>query len=293
MHICYLDESGSYSPNANTSYFILLGLSIPAATWRAKDAEIATVLDTHNLFGEVHTAWMIRSYPEQERIGGFAALSPGDRQAAVEKERKSDLAKAALKGKQAVKTLARNYAKTARYTHLTHAERVAILRNLADKVGGWQDAVLFGDAQQKSAHAPEAPDAQIMDHAFEQVVTRFHTFLGRKSIDLGMLVQDQNDTAGVRLTRLARRYHATGTRYSAVSRLVETPLFVDSKLTSMVQLADLGAYAVRRFFEKNETDLFDRIYARFDRSAGKLVGLRHFTGRQKCNCRVCKDHGRP
>ena len=293
MHICYLDESGSYSRNANTPYFILLGLSIPAAAWRAKDAEIAGILDAHGLFGEVHTAWMIRSYPEQERIKGFAALSPTDRQAAVEKERKADLAKAALKGKVAVNTLARNYKKTLRYTHLTHAERIAILRALADKIGAWQDAVLFGDAQQKSAHLPSVADAVIMDYAFEQVVTRFHTYLNRARIDLGMLVQDQNDTAAVRLTQLARRYHAKGTRYSAVSRLVETPLFVDSKLTSMVQLADLCSYAVRRFFEKNETDLFDRVYPRFDRLGGRLVGLRHFTGRQRCNCRVCKDHGRP
>ena len=293
MHICYLDESGSYSRNSNTPYFILLGLGIPAAAWRAKDAEIATVLDTHNLFGEVHTAWMARSYPEQERIKGFAALSAIDRRAAVEKERKIDLAKAALKGKVAVNTLARNYKKTARYTHLTHAERITILRVLADKIGAWQDAVLFADAQQKSAHLDSAADTLIMDHAFEQVVTRFHTYLSHKDIDLGMLVQDRNDTAAIRLTQLARRYHATGTRYSAVSRLVETPLFVDSKLTSMVQLADLCSYAVRRFFEKNETELFDRIYPRFDRSGGRLVGLRHFTGKQRCDCRVCRDHGRP
>ena len=78
-----------------------------------------------------------------------------------------------------------------------------------------------------------------------------------------------------------------------VSRLVETPLFVDSRLTSMVQLADLCAYAVRRNFENGETDLLDRFYDRFDRAAGRLVGIRHYTGKQACNCRICVDHGRP
>ena len=292
MHICYLDESGSHSQKANTPYFVLLGLAIPAATWRAKDAEVATILDVHHLFGEVHTAWMVRRFPEQERIQGFEQLIPADRVAAVEKERRIDLAKAALRGKRAVATLARNYTKTARYIHLTHGQRLSIVRALADKIGSWDDVVLFADAQLKSVYAASADDSVIMDQAFEQVVTRFHTYLNRKSIDLGILVQDQNDTAALRLTQLARRYHAKGTRYSAVSRLVETPLFVDSTLTSMVQLADVCAFAVRRFFEKNQDDLFNRIYQRFDRSGGKLVGLRHFTGKQKCNCRVCKDHGR-
>lgn len=139
---------------------------------------------------------------------------------------------------------------------------------------------------------PGAGDELVMDYAFEQVVTRFHTFLARAGIDLGILVQDRNDTAAARLTVLARKYHAKGTRYSGVSRLVETPLFVDSQLTSMVQLADLAAYAVRRFFENGETDLFERIYPRFDATGGRVVGVRHFTGKQPCNCRVCQDHGR-
>ena len=291
MHICYLDESGSPELTSNTTDFVLLGFAIPAATWRAKDAEIAKILDASNLFGEVHTAWMIRSYPEQERIKGFDKLSPHDRKVAVETERKIDLAKAALRGSRAVSDLARNYRKTSRYVHLTHQERITTLRGLADKISSWPDAVLFADAQRKSAYAPGQAD-RIMDFAFEQVVTRFHTYLTRTNIDLGMLVQDRNDTASTHLTQLARRYHNLGTRYSAVTRLVETPLFVDSALTSMVQLADLCAFAVRRFFEKGQTDLFDRIYPRFDVLGDRLVGLRHFTGKQQCACRVCAAHGR-
>jgi len=50
-----------------------------------------------------------------------------------------------------------------------------------------------------------------------------------------------------------------------------------SCLTSMVQVADL----------------FGRIYRRFGRTtSGWLVGLRHHTGRTRCTCKVCADHGR-
>ena len=77
-----------------------------------------------------------------------------------------------------------------------------------------------------------------------------------------------------------------------IDRIVETPLFVDSSLTTMVQLADLCAYAVRRFCENGETDLFDRIYPRLPEINGKKVTIRHSTGVTKCQCRICLDHGR-
>jgi hypothetical protein len=292
MHICYLDESGNPQNNPGTTpYFVLLGMAIAATDWRQKDAEITRILNAHNLYGEMHTAWMARPYAEQERIPGFAALNPGDRRAAVQQERKKDLGAASLRGDKAVRTLKRNFQKTEAYTHLTFAERVAILQATADAIGGWGDMVLFADAQQKAANV--GAEERILDNAFEQVVTRFHHYMERKQVDLGMLVQDQNQTAALRLTHLARRYHAGGTRYIEVPRLVETPLFVDSRLTSMVQLADLAAYALRRYFENGETDLLDRLYSRFDRDErGRLVGIRHYTGKQACNCRICVDHGR-
>lgn len=293
MYICYLDESGNTARAGTTPYFVLLGFAIPATSWRARDAEIAGILDKHNLFGEVHTAWMARRYPEQERIPDFTNLSPSDREAAVEKERKADLAKASLRGRKAVQLLAKSYRKTSKYTHLTHYERLEILRAIADKIGTWDDAVIFADAQRKAALGKGAEETKVLDFAFGQVVTRFHTYLNRNKIPVGLLVQDQNDTAALRLTRLARNYHSKGTRYSTVSRLVETPLFVDSTLTSMVQLADLCAYAVRRFFENGEEDLLNRSYPRFDAFQGKLVGIRHYTGKQQCQCRICVDHGRP
>lgn len=292
MYICYLDESGNVERRGTTPYFVLLGLAIPASTWKAKDREVQTVLNRHNLYGEIHTAWMMRRYPEQERVAGLQELSPDERRDATLKERKADLAKAAMRGHKAVRNLVRNYRKTDAYIHLTHQERVDAVRAVADTVGEWDDATLFADAQEKAAHDPAAPDDRILDHAFEQVVTRYHHWLGRLDAEVGIIVQDRNDTAAERLTALARRFHRGGTAYSTIDRIVETPLFVDSQLTLMVQMADLCSYAVRRFFENSEEDLFDRVYSRFDRLNGTLVGLRHYTGRRTCRCRVCIDHGR-
>ena len=54
----------------------------------------------------------------------------------------------------------------------------------------------------------------------------------------------------------------------------------------MIQLADLCALALRRYFENGETDLLDRIRPRFDTRHGKIVGVRHFT-KDDCPCFLC------
>lgn len=108
-------------------------------------------------------------------------------------------------------------------------------------------------------------------------------------------MQDKNETVALRLTELMRLFHRQGTRWGDLPLLVETPMFVDSSLTSMVQVADVCAYATRRFCDKGETDLFKRIYPRVHRAGGRLVGMRHYTNRdevygRKCGCNICVDH---
>ena len=70
---------------------------------------------------------------------------------------------------------------------------------------------------------------------------------------------------------------------------METPLFVGSDLTRMVQIADLCGYALRRYVENGETELFDPLFQRADRIGPTAVGVRHFTG-LACACRICAAH---
>lgn len=317
MYIAYLDESGVVEP-AGTTHFVLVAFAIPASTWKDRDARLQAIKSRHRLVGEeVHTAWLLRSYPEQNRISGREGMSDAERRSAVNRERKIDLGKASLRGEKAVKELAKNYKKTAAYIHLTQAERLALVRDFADEIGTWTDARAFGDAQEKAAYpgyasamdtartsrqvegpgrwkAATSSPTRIGESAFEQVVSRFQIFLATAmgTNTFGMLVHDQNQTACANLTALMRAFHKDGTAYAQIPNIIETPLFVDSSLTSMVQVADLVSYAVRRFVENGETDLFDRVYPRFDRRSGVMVGLRHYTGSRPCACRICVDHGR-
>jgi len=298
LYICYLDESGVPEFSGGTSHFVLLGLAIPIETWQAKDREVVSVIQLFDLGeAEIHTGWMFRRYLEQERIAGFEPMTRDQRRVAYDRQRDDTLVRiAATKPAEALVEAKKTYRKVAPYVHLTRSERLDVLRRLAQLIGSWTDCRLFCEAARKEAYRGRTLPP-IGEESFTQVVSRFQFFLNNRgrvegNPVYGMLVQDNNTTVAMRLTRLMRVFHARGTTYTLIPNVVETPLFVDSALTGMVQMADLCAFATRRFFENAETDLFERIYSRFDRASGRVVGIRHFTGALPCRCRVCVDHGR-
>ncbi len=287
MYLCYLDESGTPEPGSSTDHFVLLGLAIPADTWKQKDAQVNSLKSKYGIEDkEVHTAWMVREYPEQKIIPDFEVLDWEARRKAVLGVRAMNLSRP-RKNKQQ-RELLLNYRKSADYIHLTRTERVQLAEELADLLGSWSDVRIFADVHAKRHTAGTSH----YEFAFEQVVTRFNTFLEVTHRPSGLLVQDNNQTVARKLTQTMREFHARGTAWAKIGKIIETPMFVDSSLTSMVQLSDLCAYATRRFFEKGETNFFYRIKARIDRRDGALVGMRHFTGRYNCACEVCKEHGR-
>lgn len=296
MYLCYLDESG-VQEDSGTSHFVLLGLAIPDGSWKQWDTQIAGIKRPFGLeSAELHTAWMTRRYIEQERIPGFEGMDWEARRSEVDKLREGHLLRVAAHGTQKqLKEAKKNYRKTYPYVHLTHEQRLDLIRQVADTIAGWQDARLFAEANDKRAtYRSGNPPAPPFEFSFAELVQRFEYFLRHKGRSMnqtlqGLIIQDNNETIATRLTTMMRRFHRTGTRWADIDHIVETPLFVDSQLTSMVQLADLCAYATRRFFENAETDLFDRIYDRFDRTSRGVVGIRHYTT-PGCVCRVCRDH---
>jgi hypothetical protein len=304
MYFCYLDESGTPQLAAQTSHFVLLGVAIPAAAWHEKDRRINAIKTRYSLKDiEIHTGYIARRFPEQEHIPNFDKLDSVQRRIAVEAQRDASLIKAAaLRSGDRLKSLNKVYAKSAHYIHLTQRQRMQLLRELADEIGSWSDTRLFAEAVEKAAMPP---GADIFERAFEQLVTRFHTFLSKREKErvkrggtspprsvenYGLLIEDNNQTVAKNITTLMRRFHLQGTLWAKVERIIETPLFVDSSLTSMVQVADLCAYATRRFFENREEDLFGRFFGRFDHARGKVVGIRHYVGARSCKCKVCAAH---
>jgi hypothetical protein len=296
MYLCYIDESGVPKVPGNSSHFVLAGLTVPIWHWRDADSQIAGILQRYGLANEeLHTAWLRRRYPEQEKIAGFEQLDHAARRSAVQRARSAHLL--ALQRSQQSKTYRHakaNFRKTDAYIHLTYAERLAVTEDVANCIGSWGFARLFAECIDKLHFDPVRTGRTIEQQAFEQVVSRFERYLqntsrGTAQRSYGLLVHDNNETVARKHTDLMREFHRQGTLWTDVDHIIETPLFVNSTLTSMVQAADLCAFALRRFVEFNDPGLFEKIFPRADRFGRYTVGVRHFSA-ATCVCQICTTH---
>ena len=297
MYLCYIDESGTSTVPGNTSHFVLAGIAVPIWHWQDCDREIRRVTKRFEIeHAELHTAWMLRPYLEQRKIKNFDSLSYGSRRSEVNRYRRAELLRLQKTPEEAktYRQTKKNYKKTEAYVHLTYAERQQCISDVAGCVSGWGFARVFAECIDKIYFDPSRATAPVDEQAFEQVVSRFERFLqlvetsgGRQNF--GLLIHDNNETVARKHTELMKRFHEAGTLWTRLDNIIETPLFVDSELTRMVQIADLCAYAMRRYLENQETELFNLIFERADRRDGLAVGVRHFTS-SKCTCLICGTH---
>jgi hypothetical protein len=306
MYLCYIDESGTPDIPGNTSHFILAGLAIPIWHWTTCDKEIYFIKRKYGLEkAELHVAWMMRKYPEQDDITDFHLLDNTQRRSQVNALRVSK--QLALQRRGFSKAYQRNkkfYRQTDDYIHLAHTERANCIKEIANTIGNWGFARLFAEAIDKTHFDPSRAPSAVDVQAFEQVVSRFEQYLqniskGQKpDTDVedtvqpysifGLLIHDNNPTIAKKHTQLMKDFHFRGTLWTAIDHIIETPLFVDSALTSMVQMSDLCSYALRRYLENGEDELFDLVFKRADRKGTITVGVRHFTG--TCACKICESH---
>lgn len=265
---------------------------MPIAEWTQADQSVTRVLAQYGLAeAEVHTAWLLRRLIEQEKIPNFSKLDHAQRRSAVERYRAGELLRLQKTSHKAYNQAKKNYRHTHDYVHLTAAERREAVMAVADVVSSWDFAVLFAEAINK-LHFDEARTGRtVSEQAFEQLVTRFEHFLKKDNPEatLGVLVHDNNQTVAKKHTDMMRDFHLIGTLWAKIRQIAETPLFVDSRLTRMIQMADLCSYAMRRYVENGELELFERIFKRGHTYKEKVVGVRHFTARD-CVCIICAGH---
>ena len=296
MYLCYVDESGTFDIPGNTSHFVLAGVSIPIWHWRQADRQIGDIKTRYGLQeAEIHTAWLLRKYREQSRITDFEKLTRDQRRATVISARTAHLLQLQRQNRRkAYRQAKKNYAQTDSYIHLTLSERQCFINDVADCVSGWGFARLFAECIDKIHFNPLLARTPLDEQAFEQLISRFERYLqniggpdGQRNY--GLLVHDNNETVARRHTQMMRSFHQSGTLWIDIKKIIETPLFVDSKLTSMVQIADLCSYSLRRYVENEEEALFNKVFTRADRQSGRAVGVRHFT-KESCQCAICLSH---
>lgn len=241
---------------------------------------------------------MLRKYIEQSKIPGFKELSFAARRREVNRYRNKELTRLGGSVNNERRNRARKlYRNTDAYVELTLDERRQAVRDVAETVSKWGFVRLFAECVDKSHFDPARTSRSVEDQAFEQVVSRFEKYLQNlrshatdsAQRNYGLLVHDNNETVVKKHTQMMRSFHTAGTLWTSVECIIETPMFVDSELTRMIQIADLCAYALRRYLENNETWLFEPIFRRAARVGEVAVGVRHFSA-PGCDCAICKAH---
>ncbi|MGO9613605.1 MAG: DUF3800 domain-containing protein [Dissulfurispiraceae bacterium] len=303
MYICYIDESGTPEVPGNTSHYILAGVSVPIWHWRTCEDEINTIKRRYALdAAEIHSGWIMRRYQEQVHIPNFESMSYAQRRSEVERIRRSEILRLQLsQNRDSYKQRMKTYRKTQPYIHLTYDDRLSFIRDIATTVRNWGFARLFAECINKVHFDPTRTLCTPDEQAFEQLVSRFERFLDNMSTSsgqqasaqpqtsYGLLIHDNNETVAKKHTSLMKGFHYSGTLWTRIHHIIETPLFVSSELTSMVQIADLCAYILRRYLENQEEELFRLIFPRADRLGSLTVGVRHFTA-PGCTCEICSSH---
>jgi hypothetical protein len=88
----------------------------------------------------------------------------------------------------------------------------------------------------------------------------------------GVILFDKSSTEQ-RIQTLAREFKHNGHTWGRTRNYAEVPLFLDSKASRLIQLADLVAFALFRFYEHNDDSFFQVIRGCFDSEGGVEHGL--------------------
>lgn len=170
---------------------------------------------------------------------------------------------------------------------LSRSDRIStikqVLRVFAES---YESARAFVCAIEKSA----VPGQDAMELAFEDLCGRFDTYLDqlRNAGDRqrGLIILD-NSAHETSLLTLARDFRTIGTRWGFSRHLADTPMFLDSRSSRVVQIADHIAYAVFRRYEAGDASYFDIIANKFHSADGIVHGLSHKTRDRTCMCPAC------
>ena len=152
-------------------------------------------------------------------------------------------------------------------------ERVAAIEEALKVLADTRPYIkLFAVAVRKGAVSPRDP----VEYAFEQLSSRFDQYLRRLHLSgntqRGLLIFDKNGGER-RLQQLASEFRSIGHTWGVLSNLAEVPVFMDSRASRLLQLADLAAYATYRRFQNGDNSFFTIIEPRFDASDRVVHGL--------------------
>lgn len=300
MHLLYLDASGTAELQDSSTHYVLAGVAIHESWWKSVTDAASQLISRYrhgNRPFELHAKELLDNIPEQRHIAGFEDMTYDQRRSAVEAMRTAALA--ALPGKDKPDRR-RRHNRTANVLHLTLVERIQCYEEALRLIASFEGACLFCYAMDKKHLFLSHGMRDVGEEAFMQVVSRFDYLVARRNAgrippEASMLVIDRDDAKEDLLKRLAQRYRTEGHPYGKVEHVIEHPFFANSRENLGIQMADLVAYAVRRYIE-HQADPACRtnlriLWPRFDALGENIHGIRHYAPKS-CTCEICVGTGR-
>lgn len=116
-----------------------------------------------------------------------------------------------------------------------------------------------------------------LEFCFEQIASRFDYYLQRlykqnNDNQRGLMIFDKS-TYETTLQGMTAGYKKTGHSWGVVKNIAEVPLFLDSKASRLIQLADIIAYSLFRHYEEKDDQFYSIISKRWDSHDGTMHGL--------------------
>lgn len=135
---------------------------------------------------------------------------------------------------------------------------------------------------------------QALSDTFEDITQRINTFLVRLhrigNPQKSLLVIDRSDETEGKYRTLIPDFKTWETSSGYLGNIVDIPYFSQSGDTRLLQLEDFVAYAVFRYYGRDDPRFLDRILPRFDgrtRDSGR-DGLKHIIRTaESCRCLAC------
>lgn len=131
---------------------------------------------------------------------------------------------------------------------------------------------LFAAVIERGANGGDDP----IQSCFEQVASRFDMYLRRLHAQgepqRGIAIFDKSSTEKS-IQNFARTFKHDGHSFGKIKNFAEVPLFLDSKASRMIQLADLVAFSIYRHYQAGDSQFYDIIKNCFDSVEGNVHGL--------------------
>jgi hypothetical protein len=162
------------------------------------------------------------------------------------------------------------------WRNFSKAVRDAIMTDVLQCIASHypRDVILFGVVLDKD----KRQELPLPEALFTQITSRFDMFLQRKFRQSniharGIAVFDKSTSEG-QFQALSKVFQQTGNHWgNTLNNFSEVPLFLDSKMSRHIQLADIIAYALFRKFEHDDDRYFSIIEHCFDRDGPNHYGL--------------------